>query len=350
MDLLSEQPATSDLATNNISQDSETSIKCQHCKRRFARISVEGGLIPFVPQEQACASCELFLGLYETLQTREREHTALLDRGQKHHGRAVAHEKYRNARVALENLLISIEAPNEATFDVVQAGFANRADPLQLEHIEDRVRTPEYFDGQPSNNGEQSRMEPQSPTKISLITKRKVLRNRDTSKLERKRIKFTETVEERPEYRSTVEFYRGGKEYVPGRYVVAEGSEYLDTSGSTLTFAKFTGQKKVGSSFIDIVPNEEVHDDGSGTSAEKKAGRANVKKKQADQEVISSGEKQLPERETNGRQVNGRQLRDVRQSRSTLPTVTTRPRRNIARYGGQDAPGESRENQSFVVV
>ncbi|KAF2632503.1 hypothetical protein BU25DRAFT_486984 [Macroventuria anomochaeta] len=342
MDVPGEQPTI----TDNKLPDQATSIRCKHCNRQFATISVEGGLILSLPQEQACASCEPFLGLYETLQTREQEHTALLDRGEKHHGRALAHGKYRNARVALENFLINIEAPNEATFDVAQAGFANRADPVQLEHTDDTAEALKPETDQQNPNGVSSTAEQVVPTEASSTVKRKPVRDYGASNLERKRIKFTETVEERPEYRGTLEFYRGAKEYVPGRYVAAEGSEYLDTSGSTLSFAKFTGQKKIGSTFIDMVPKEEAQDGEGGTSAAKKKGRGRGKRKQCETEEPHH------EPEKNESQMNSRESRVSRRSRSTTPPVTTRPRRTIAQYNGQDdePPAESSNTPSLIVV
>lgn len=345
MEAPDESPATNGAITDNKLPDPATSIRCVHCNRHFASISVEGGLIPATSQTPACASCEPFLGLYETLQTREQEHTALLDRGQKHHGRAIAHEKYRNARVALENFLMSIEAPNEATFDLAQAGFANRADPAQLEHADDVAEGPKFDETQQPSDRTSPPMESVPPPGPSPTLKRKVARNPRASNGERKRIKFTETVEERPEYRGSLEFYRGAKEYVPGRYKAAEGSEFLDTSGSTLTFAKFTGQKKVGSMFIDIVSREEALEGEGGSPAMKKKGKAKDNKKQSGQEEV----RWEPRKEAS--QASSRELRNPRRSRSITPPLTTRPRRKIAHYDGQDdEAAEPTQDQPSLVV
>ena len=341
-----EQPKTNDAATESKLPDPATSIRCKHCNHSFAAISVEGGLIPSIPQEQACTSCEPFLGFYETLQTREQEHTALLDRGPKHHGRALAHDKYRNARVALENFLINIEAPDDATFEVAQAGFANRADPVQLECKDDLVEVPKQGDNQQTLDGVSPPAEHILSTEASSTIKRKLARSSGASNLERKRIKFTETMEERAQYRGTLEFHRSAKEYVPGRYVAAEGSEFLDTSGSTLTFAKFTGQKKVGSTFVDVVPKEEAQEDEYGPSAARKKGKSRGKNKQG------WIEEPHHEAEIDESQMNNRELRVSRRSRSTTPPATTRPRTKIAQYDGQDdePSKDSGEAPSLIVT
>jgi hypothetical protein len=317
-----------DTATANEQTVPATSVRCKHCSRRFAKISAEGGLNPFILHEQACASCEPFLGLYDDLKTKQQEHMALLDRGPKHHGRILAHEEFRKARVALENFLVSIEAPNDASFDVAQAGFANRAEPESLQ----RVQEPEDA---PKVGGDQGILDDASPPgdlipapAASLATKRKTAHTSGVSFMERKRIKFREDVEERPEYRGTLEYYRGAKEYIPGRYAVTEGSEYEDTSGSTISFAKFTGQKKLGSTFVDIVSKEEAQDGEEGSSAIKKRGKDSGKKDLGLADISDASEKDES-------QMNSRELRLSRRTTSTISPAPAKPRRVSAQYDGQ---------------
>ncbi|KAF3000804.1 hypothetical protein E8E13_006128 [Curvularia kusanoi] len=150
------------------------------------------------------------------------------------------------------------------------------------------------------------------------------------SDIGRKRIKFTDTVEEPSQYRSTLEYYRGAKEYVPGRYVAAEGSELLDTSGSTLTFAKFTGQKKVGSKFVDIVEKEAVEDGEEPPSAAIKQGKGKSTKIS-----IGLGNPGSDLADSEG-QANSRKLRSTRQSKSTTSSAETRRRKKVPRNHGQD--------------
>lgn len=333
------------------------SIRCKHCNRLFASISIEDGLVPYTPPSQACASCEPFLSLYEALQTAEQAHTALLDRGPKHHGRTSAHYKLRNARVALENFLLNVEAPNEASFDVAQAGFANRADTTHVERANDLVEALQPEQHQQFANGGSPRVKHLPSVNVSPSSKRKPICNSRGSNLERKRIKFTESVEERPEYRCMDEFLRSGKTYVPGRYVAAEGFEYLDTSGSSLTFAKFTGQKKVGSTFVDIIPKEEAYEDKAGIPAAKSKRKCNVQNKQSDGRGVDAGLESLESKEfelTLGRdrgQMTRRMLRNTRQPRSTMPPATTKLRKAVAQCDGKnDEPQDTSYMKPSLVV
>lgn len=322
---------------------SATSITCRYCSCCFAKISLETGLIPLTQQQQqqqVCASCHPFLDLYKTLQTKESEHTALLDRGPKHHGRKLALEQYRNAKVALENFLIAVETPREPASRMLQAGFVNRVEPVQFERSNAAY---EQGDGQQILDERAAPARPVSPMGFSTTIKRKPECMSHASNGERKRIKFTETGYERAQYRSTEEFNRGSKGYVPGRYVPAEGSEFLDTSGSTKSFAKFTGQKKMGSGFVDIVPRD-GEQEGEGVSPIlHKKGTGKNKRTQSD--------KTSHEIQQTASQTNDRELRVSKRSRSTTPPATTRPQRTAAQYDGhQESPTNPPDESSLVVA
>lgn len=341
MDLPHISPTTKDAATNNRLPVPATPIACRHCSRQFATISVDTGLVPYTQQEQVCTFCDPFLELYETLQTKESEHTALLDRGPKHHGRALAHRSYISARVALENFLMAVDAPHDSTISVAQAGSATRVEPVQLERTDDPAAgvAHEHGDDQQALEGGPAPDE----TVSSLKLKRKLGRRSDASVPDRKRTKFTETVEERSQYRSTEEFNRGAKGYIPGRYVAAEGSEFLDTSGSSISFTKFTGQKKKGSLFVDVVPKNKVQEGEDEHPVSLKKGRGKGKKTQ--------GRDRSPETEQTESQTDISELTASRRSRSTTPPATTRPRRTVAQYDGVlESPTTSPGKPSLVVV
>ncbi|KAJ4326013.1 hypothetical protein N0V94_000378 [Neodidymelliopsis sp. IMI 364377] len=317
-----------------------TAIRCRHCNRQFADISAEYGLVPGTSQTPACASCEPFSSLYAEVQAADQQRTVLDDRGPKHHGRTLAYSKLRNARVALENFLINIEAPKEASLDVAQAGFAKCADPVQLE------RPGAAADSEPSDQ-DQRGVSPQterlSPTTRTFTPKRQSTRETRRASWERKRIKFTESVEERPEYRDTDAYHRNGGSYVPGRYVATEGCEYLDTSGSTLTFAKFTGQKKVGSKFIDVLPKKEAEQNSSGCLAVK--GR----KQQQDLNVENTTrndfntEESKAEPSGDGTLLANRSRRYAARPRSTTPPVMKKMRNTRNTQANRQKHGEQQE-------
>lgn len=314
MEVASEVPKshnTTNNTTNNIATDMElsnatTRATCKGCNRQFATISAEGRLVPRSPEQRNCTSCEPFQELYETLQSKEQEWAALMDRGPKHHGRVRAHWNYRNARVALENFLINVEAP-----DTTQAAFVTHADGVQ-------TGCEAELDGN-SKHGEKNGHG--LPTEVSPTMKRKLTQKSGGSNNERKRIKFPDTVEESLQYRIPLEYYRGTKEYVPGKYGAAEGSQFLDTSGWTLTFAKFTGQKKVGSGFVDIVERK-------GFEHGKEPPSATIQqKKETSKKAPNQVETPCSEPGDNEGEPSTRGLRSSRQFRSTASSATTQSRR-----------------------
>lgn len=337
-------------APNEHSPKTVTSIRCKHCNRRFATISIEDDLLPFDDQQEPCTSCEPFLSLYETLRTREKEHNALLDRGPKHHGRALAHNNYRNARVALQNVLIDIEAPNEAFLEAARPAHTGIPGSVQLEqkaepsgasgHEDDTVNAP--LQGKHALD-----------TQYSPTMKRKVIDNGWDSKIECKRIKFNDSVEERQQYRSTLEYFRGAKEYVPGRHVAAEGSELLDTSGWTVSFAKFTGQKKVGSAFVDILPKEETDENNDATAAACTQGKGQGKKssgKKSPNEIkkpLSEPDTVEHELSNQGARGSGGPTTPI----SSISAATERPLQVAARLDRQDGgSSDCPPIESFPIV
>jgi hypothetical protein len=87
---------------------------------------------------------------------------------------------------------------------------------------------------------------------------------------ERKRLKFSDSVEFRDDYRPSNRYSRNDEAYQKGRHAPPEGSKYLDTSGSAKTFLKFTGTKKVGKQWIDVWKDDD-DDEEEAQKAEKEA-------------------------------------------------------------------------------
>ena len=236
-----EHRALKDGPTENGHTTPPVLVTCKQCNRYLATLSAKGPLVPFVPHEQTCASCELFLRLYNALKASEEDYIVLLDRGPKHHGRIRAYKQFRRARIDLENFLISV--CHEAT---------------SLQRIQDpeEAEAPKLRDAQKIVNG----TSPDGVPSIAASSARK-RRPAYVSRIPRqgrKRIRFDKDVKERPEYRKTLEFHRRAGEYVPGRYAASKGREYQDTSGYTMSFVKFTGQKKPGSKLVEVAPKDET--------------------------------------------------------------------------------------------
>jgi hypothetical protein len=95
----------------------------------------------------------------------------------------------------------------------------------------------------------------QPGAKRSLPTSPTQSRNIDRQPA-RKRLKFSESVEYREDYRPSELYHRNGAGYVSGRYAAPQGTEHLDTSGNAKTFLKFTSMKKVGKVWVDIWKEE----------------------------------------------------------------------------------------------
>lgn len=336
--------ATNDTATDDKGAQPMAAVRCKHCGRGLANISEEGRLDFSIAYEQACASCEPLSGLYEMLRTREQEHTSFVNRGPKHHGRFRAHEQLLKARVELENFLASVQASSEVSLDVAQAESANLMEPASFERTQEPEGQSKHVNGQIVMDDVSLPVDRLSPTTASPSIKRKLARDSGASALERKRIKFGEDVTERPEYRGSLEYYRGAKEYVPGRYAVTDGSEYENTSGSTISFARFTGQRKVGSRFVDIVPKEETPGGEERTSAIKSGGKSGHM-----ENLAFTGK---PDTSENGAvELSSRALRLSRRTRSTPPPASVRPHSIDTQLDGQeDEPPKGTNNFSTMVA
>ncbi|KAL6712489.1 hypothetical protein ACN47E_000366 [Coniothyrium glycines] len=145
-----------------------------------------------------------------------------------------ARENHRKAHMEFDNWLMSVEQPlsplrrGEEIQEVIDESE-------RKQHGVKRARS--QF---PSNSVGN---EPQfSPSRSQSVT----------SLPERKRLKFSETVEFRENYRDSSSYQRSGSTYTRGRYAPVEGSEYLDTSGSTVSFVRFTRMKKIKDVWIEV--------------------------------------------------------------------------------------------------
>ncbi|KAI8937855.1 hypothetical protein NX059_005544 [Plenodomus lindquistii] len=109
------------------------------------------------------------------------------------------------------------------------------------QHTEDRSPSYEFGSKEPH---EQQSVLPIFPTSTRL--------RRTSSIPSLKRLKFSDSVEFRDNYRDSSEYLRTDKKYVRGRYACLGGSEYLDTSGSAQSFLKFTGVKRVKDHWVEV--------------------------------------------------------------------------------------------------
>lgn len=112
--------------------------------------------------------------------------------------------------------------------------------------------------------------EAQQGLSLSIPHRPSVTRSRSATDIhERKRARFSDSVETRADYPNYLTFNRFNDEYVPGRYAPpSEG--YLDTSGADLGWVQFTGMRKIGGKFVEVKVDGEQGSSKVGTKKGKK--------------------------------------------------------------------------------
>lgn len=151
-----------------------------------------------------------------------------------------------------------------------------------------------------------------------------------------KRLKFSDTVEFREDYRPFNLFMRGDEAYVPGRYALPEGSEYEDTSGSGKGAVKFLGMKKVGNAWVEV----DFKDDESNI---KKTRRKNREARDARQDEAQGAIVAQEEKPSEDALTDERAQRLARRTKRPPPIT---PRR-LAKRSEDDRPGGSMMELSF---
>ncbi|KAH7402586.1 hypothetical protein BKA66DRAFT_4530 [Pyrenochaeta sp. MPI-SDFR-AT-0127] len=244
-------------------------VTCKSCHRTLATMS-EGGLVPAISSDNhGCSTCQLFGKLYENRQAADEAYEPLSNKGDKHRGKQAAVMNVNKTHMILDNWLISVEAPgaqeNEQPDEAAEhKGHEEAKEPkdgaqLQRQDMK-RVRphSPASQDSKAHNTlKEEVEGSPSPHAATQFLQRPSPKRSHSMTSLPgRKRIKFSDSVEFRDDYRSYLELSRSRKEYVPGRYAPPEGG-YLDTSGSEQTFPKFTGVKKVRGEWVQVQEKNE---------------------------------------------------------------------------------------------
>lgn len=275
------QPPTSALPSTEM-KEQPGAIRCKHCKRVVA-FATPDGLLPNTSALEAkgCDLCHTFLLKYESLSGAKAKYATFSDRRDTHGPKVDALIALRQARIDLENWLLQMETPHHA---------ADEKPALFEEHQHGTKRS--YPDSY--------------PTKVCDVVIKPIYERCDsTSSLpERKKIKFSDTVEFRDDYRPAEQYSRSEKSYERGRYAPPEDAKYLDTSGSSKTFFKFTGYKKVGKDWVNLWKEEDED--------EAKPGRLKKVKKTSDKKEYNSvGEGHGNSRDERTRRMTRRRSRDA---------------------------------------
>jgi hypothetical protein len=244
-------------------------IRCRSCSRVLLTVSAVG----LEPREaahiQGCDTCQQFGALYDTLQIADREWEEAMPKRDTNRGKMMARDKHKKAHMDFDNWLMGVEEPLLPSDSEIEPHGTRRAlgRPTFDEPVEEqqqgkrkRARSHSPTTSQLQNPGTSevdvgSRSHQQNERALSLRPSPK--RSISTTSLpERKRLKFSDSVEFREDYRDSSGYQRSGDTYVRGRYAPDEGSEYLDTSGSGQSFLKFTRMKRVKDKWVEIDEKE----------------------------------------------------------------------------------------------
>ncbi|KAF1838719.1 hypothetical protein BDW02DRAFT_564582 [Decorospora gaudefroyi] len=241
-------------------------IKCKSCARVLATVSATG-LSPTTSADAVgCDTCGQFNALYDAVQAADAE-WALFESKRETITKLCALEKHKKVRMEFDNWLMSVEAP--ATLksveheDLPDNATAEEQDLFNSkEQVNQGIKRRRSHSSTALESGDSNTQDvvsgspPHQLQGLPLSLRPSPKHSRSSASLpERKRLKFSDSVEFRDNYRGSEEYHRPSETYVRGRNAPPEGSEYMDTSGSGQTFLKFTGMKKIGGKWVEV--NEE---------------------------------------------------------------------------------------------
>lgn len=239
-------------------------IKCKSCERILATISPDGLVPAEGPDALGCDTCQQFSALFNAMRAADEEYAPLDKKGDRYRGKQVAVEKVKKTHMDFDNWLISVEAPVEQNAEQQDDGNADGQgeDEVPKDEVEEQQRSKRARSYSPTthqiggddthNEAQENELPQQQQQTLSIPHRPSPKRSRSTASLpERKRLKFSDSVEFRDDYRSYLSLSRSNEDYVPGRYAPPDGG-YLDTSGSGQSFLKFTGLKKVRGAWVEV--------------------------------------------------------------------------------------------------
>jgi hypothetical protein len=168
----------------------------------------------------------------------DEEYASYSDRRDTYGPKQDALANFKKTHIEFNNWLMGVDAPSEAPEDAL----ANLPDEHAKSAVMDSARE--------EQRGTKRARSPSIKARLSNASSHGRLSTDPIP--ERKRLKFSDLVEFRDDYRPSNQYSRNDEAYQKGRHAPPEGSQYLDTSGSAKTFLKFTGTKKVGKKWVDV--------------------------------------------------------------------------------------------------
>lgn len=243
-------------------------IKCKSCTRILATVSPTG-LLPATaaPQTQGCDTCGQFSTLYEAMQAADLELANLADKAKQNRVKQAAIEQSKRLHLEFGNWLFGVEAPRTGAKEETSATTALKLSTEgQLTQGTKRARSLSVISQeQPREESgniavsQAKDLQPQGVHDLDLPIPHRPSLDRchsATGTHERKRIRFSDSVEFREDYPNYLTINRLNEGYVPGRYAPPSDG-YLDTSGADLGWVQFTGMRKVGNRFVEVNENED---------------------------------------------------------------------------------------------
>jgi hypothetical protein len=247
--------------------DNDNTVKCKSCARMLANITPTGLVPTTSPDSLACDICDKFDALYHAVQAADRE-WAPLENKRDTLAKHFAKEKHKKVHMEFDNWLIGVEAPPTRKGRVTEQEVQTHNEGVDPEAKNDENQlqaskrsrsysptTKQSEDGNAQNELSDPLTDHQQGSSLSL--RPSPTRSHSTTSLPgRKRLKFSESVEFHDNYRISAQYHRPSETYTRGRHAPPEEGEYMDTSGSSQTFVKFTGVKKVGAKWVELTEEE----------------------------------------------------------------------------------------------
>lgn len=226
-------------------------IKCASCDKVVATISETGLSLPLpMTQVENCKVCDQVRPLYDAMNTADELYAQLSGRRDTYGPKQSAFADVKRTHRVFSNLLASVEKHTEMTGEDLPG---KQAEPGNEVHSDQKKKEEGYSSTKrPRSQSSNSNVNPAAQT-TGVFTKISALP-------QHKRLKFSESVEFREDYRPSDSYARSNEAYIRGRYAAPDGSELLDTSGSDKSFLKFTGMKKVGKNWVDIWEDDSIGD------------------------------------------------------------------------------------------
>jgi hypothetical protein len=242
----------------------DNEIRCRSCSRALLTVSPSGFIPVEIRKEAGCELCEPFQIHYDTLRQADTKWQEAAPKKDTNRSKILARENHKKAHMNFDNWLMGVEVciiPSDVKHETGSAPIeqvSSSADKSMQEHRQEkkRVRSHSPVSRQHRNVTELregASLEPNESEGSAPPSRPSSKRSLSTVLLPgHKKLKFADSVEFRDEYRDSSRYQRSGDSYIKGRYALKDGSDYLDTSGSTQSFLKFTREKKVKDKWIEV--------------------------------------------------------------------------------------------------